>query len=205
MEPLLLAYSTFFLSMVMTILHFQSFCFCSGWDVPGPDAEIRTFDTLQDLYDANYTLIHCGNCGACSTWNDLTLQWTTRTFLAEVSKKCAQKSLMGTVDDVQKCNEDEIGFSPACAECWTVDELCAKNNCFWIFLQSVIINAVSDYRVQLNDITSATCDEALCGPEFVPCSGATRRRMNIKSDIERPLYQQCTPQNADWSVIFNAP
>lgn len=40
---------------------------------------------------------------------------------------------------------------------WTVDELCAKKNCFWIFLQSTMINAVSDYRVQINDITSATC------------------------------------------------
>jgi hypothetical protein len=48
-------------------------------------------------------------------------------------------------------------------------------------------------------------DEAICGPEFVPCSGATRRRMNIKSDIERPLYQQCIHQDANWTVIFNHP
>ena len=26
---------------------------------------------------------------------------------------------------------------------------------------------------------------------FVECSGATRRRMNIKSDIERPAWQEC--------------
>jgi hypothetical protein len=40
---------------------------------------------------------------------------------------------------------------------WAVDELCAKKNCVWIYLQSLVIKAVSDYRVQLNDITSATC------------------------------------------------
>ncbi|KAG7372911.1 hypothetical protein IV203_033635 [Nitzschia inconspicua] len=177
-----------------------------GWSEPTEYGDIRSFDSLEELRAANYYLIHCGYCGECSNWNDLSKQWTTRTFLAEASRKCAQKSLLGGVDAVQACNEAEpLGFTPGCAECWTVDELCAKKNCFWIFLQSTLINAVSDYRVQPNDITSATCDEAMCGPEFVPCSGATRRRMNIKSDIKRPLYQQCIYQDADWSVIFNHP
>jgi hypothetical protein len=27
-----------------------------------------------------------------------------------------------------------------------------------------MINAMTDFRVQIDDITSATCDEALCGP-----------------------------------------
>jgi hypothetical protein len=42
----------------------------------------------------------------------------------------------------------------------------SENNCFWIFLQSVFINAVSDFRVGPDDVTSATCDEALCGVRF---------------------------------------
>jgi hypothetical protein len=177
-----------------------------GWNEPTKNGEIRSFDSLQEMYDAGFELIHCGYCGECSNWNDLSIQWTTRTYLAEITKACAQKSLFGDREDVKQCNMDPpVGFTEGCAECWTVDELCAKDNCFWIFLQSSLINAVSDYRVQLNDITSATCDEALCGPEFVPCSGATRRRMNIKSDIERPLYQQCIYQDADWKTIFNHP
>jgi hypothetical protein len=109
-----------------------------------------------------------------------------------------------------------------------------------------MINAMTDFRVQIDDITSATCDEALCGPgtsylrviflflywrvfaclfvfvcafstttttttrppfnihillsflsfffskllEFGPCVGAIRRRMNIKSAIERPISQR---------------
>jgi len=40
-------------------------------------------------------------------------------------------------------------------------------------------------------ITSATCDEANCGPDFLPCVGANRRKMNIVSDIARPADQQC--------------
>lgn len=109
------------------------------------------------------------------------------------------------MEDVQACNEDEIGFSEECATCWTKDELCAKTSCVFIFLQSVILNQVSNFNVELGDITTATCDEALCGPEFVPCSGATRRRMNIISDIPRPVDQQCTVAQGNWTEIFNHP
>jgi hypothetical protein len=109
----------------------------------------------------------------------------------------------GTVDDVQECNEVDIGFTEPCAECWTVDELCAKKHCVFIYLQSMIVNQVSNFNVEYDDITSATCDEALCGPEFVPCSGATRRRMNIVSDIPRPENQQCTVATENWIKVFN--
>mmetsp|Transcript_49945 Transcript_49945/g.55769 ORF Transcript_49945/g.55769 Transcript_49945/m.55769 type:complete len:886 (+) Transcript_49945:3-2660(+) len=175
-----------------------------AWDDKTPQGNIRTFDKLDEVYDAGYKLIHCGECGKCSNWNDLKLQWTTRTFLAKVAKKCAQKSILGSVDSVTECNEKTIGFTRECAKCWTEDGLCARNNCFWIFLQSMMINAITDFRVGFNDITSATCDEAMCGPVFGPCVGAIRRKMNIISDIERPLSQQCLPVQEDWSIIFNS-
>ena len=109
------------------------------------------------------------------------------------------------MEDVQACNENSIGFTKECSECWTEDELCAKNNCAFIYLQSMIVNQVSNFNVKLGDITTATCDEALCGPEFVPCSGATRRRMNIISAIPRPENQQCTVAQENWMDIFNHP
>ena len=108
----------------------------------------------------------------------------------------------GSFEDVQDCNENKIGFTEECSMCWTTDEMCAKDNCFFIFLLSVFTNQVNNYNVGHDDITSATCDEALCGPEFVPCSGATRRRMNIESDIPRPASQQCNVVQEDWSVVF---
>ena len=45
-------------------------------------------------------------------------------------------------------------------------------------------------KVSIQDITMATIDEALSGPTFVPEVGATRRRMNIMSDIKRPANQR---------------
>lgn len=116
-----------------------------------------------------------------------------------------KKFFGGTEQDVQDCNEELIGFSEECSRCWTVDQLCAKKNCVFIYLQSLLVNEVSNFNVDPDDISTATCDEALCGPEFVPCSGATRRRMNIVSDIARPMDQQCIVANENWSSVFNHP
>ncbi|KAG7373346.1 hypothetical protein IV203_034070 [Nitzschia inconspicua] len=177
-----------------------------AWDKANSDATIQTFDSIEDAHHANFTVIHCGACGACSNWNDLSLQWTTRSFLAEEAQNCIKKSLFsGTEEDIQACNQNDIGFSEECASCWTQDELCAKKNCVFIYLQSFIFNQVSNFNVELGDITTAACDEALCGPVFVPCSGATRRRMNIISDIPRTQDQQCNVAEGNWSEIFNHP
>ena len=61
---------------------FQNGTMC-GWNESTPNATITTFDTLQDLYDANYSVVHCGACGACSNWNDLSIQYTKRALLAK--------------------------------------------------------------------------------------------------------------------------
>ena len=120
-----------------------------------------------------------------------------------VYARSGAKSILGSREDVQTCNENKIGFTEECSVCWTDDQYCVRNNCVFIFLQSVFTNQVNNFEVGPDDITTATCDEALCGPEFVPCVGATRRRMNIISDIARPTSQQCRVASEDWSVIFD--
>ena len=57
-----------------------------AWDESSPNADIRTFDSLEDATNANFTVIHCGECGHCSNWNDLSLQWTTRDHLANTAR-----------------------------------------------------------------------------------------------------------------------
>ena len=66
-------------------------------------------------------------------------------------------------------------------------------------------NAMFDMEVSFTDITLATIDEAISGPAFVPWVGATRRRMNIVSDIQRPSYQQCAVAEHNWTQIFPDP
>ena len=60
---------------------------CAWNESSTPNGDIRTFDTLDEVYASNYSVIHCGSCANCSNWNDLSLQWTTKTYLAEVAQK----------------------------------------------------------------------------------------------------------------------
>lgn len=173
-----------------------------AWNAPGENATFMTFDSPAEVQAANFETIHCGACGSCSTWNDLMVYWNTRSTLKYLSQECAKKSLVGGVESVQACNRDSIGFTEECAWCWTEDELCAKSHCTFIFLQGAIINKLTNFTVGPGEITSATCDEAMCGPVFGPCSGAIRRRMNIKSGIERPESQQCRLVTVDWAEVF---
>ena len=60
-----------------------------AWSDRSPEGEFRTFASLREVEETNgaFTVVHCGACGACSNWEDLSLQWTTRTFLAQASKQ----------------------------------------------------------------------------------------------------------------------
>jgi hypothetical protein len=63
-----------------------------------------------------------------------------------------------------------------------------------------------DFQVEEDMITSASCEEAHCEAgnpgDFVSCSGATRRRMNVASDIERPVAQLCGIVDVNWATLF---
>lgn len=78
----------------------------------------RTFDDAASAALSNYTVLHCGPCGHCSTWNDLELQWSTRHTLAEQSQACGIKTMFGGVDELSTCLATDIGFTESCADCW---------------------------------------------------------------------------------------
>ena len=72
-------------------------------------------------------------------------------------------------------------------------------------MQAWIIANLGNFEVGPDVVTAAMCEEATCEVDFVPCSGANRRRMNIVSDIARPGTQQCElipESNAKWYDLF---
>ncbi len=165
----------------------------------------RTFDDAASAALSNYTVLHCGPCGHCSTWNDLELQWSTRHTLADQSQACGIKTMFGGVDELSTCLATDIGFTGSCADCWAEgkslklklliiilsfaqkhsryffapDIYCSKAFCIFIYLQSRMTNQLGNFEVGPNTITAATCEEANCEAgnpgEFVGCSGANRR------------------------------
>lgn len=176
------------------------------------NATIQTFDSPEAAHADNYSIVHCGACGSCSNWENLEVEYVTRNYLANAARKCATKSFSGGFEAVNECMEEPpISFTGTCAQCWSRDVMCTKKHCTFIFLQTVLINKLTNYSVGENINTAASCEEAFCEMEnspgsgemgFVECSGATRRRMNISSTIPRPIEQQCTVVDLDWDEIF---
>jgi len=167
-------------------------------------SNITTFENKDAAHDAGFLVVHCGACGACSNWENLIIEYTTRNNMAALANKCAMRGLFGGEDEITTCiMEPAIGFTGQCALCWTEDIVCTKKHCSFIFLQSQITNNVGNFAVGPDDITSATCEEAHCEVgAFVPCVGATRRRMNIISSIPRPVEEQCQIVDVDWAELF---
>ncbi|KAL3796891.1 hypothetical protein HJC23_008844 [Cyclotella cryptica] len=179
-----------------------------AFDNRGPDSNITTFADENAAHEAGFLVLHCGACGACSSWENLKIEYTTRNTMSELANECAKVSLFGGDDAITDClMAPEIGFEPTCAQCWMEDIVCTREHCAFIFLQSQMINNVGNFAVGPNEITSASCEEANCEAgnpgEFVSCSGATRRRMNITSSIARPGEQQCAIVDVkDWNDLF---
>jgi hypothetical protein len=178
-----------------------------AFDDRGPNSNITTFPNKEAAHAEGFLVVHCGACAACSDWHNLRLEYTTRHYLAQESQRCAKKSLFGAADSVTRCLEQPpVGFQGQCAVCWTEDILCTKKYCSLIYIQSLIINTMANFQVGPDTITSATCEEAHCEAgnpgDFVYCSGATRRRMNVTSSIDRPGAQQCGIVDVDWEEIF---
>jgi hypothetical protein len=63
-----------------------------------------------------------------------------------------------------------------CEVCGLAFDTCEKNN----------RDAAPD---QLS--TCLKCDEVMCGPAFITCAGANRRRCGITSDITRAAAEVC--------------
>jgi len=79
--------------------------------------------------------------------------------------------------------------------------LCTIKNCVFTCLKSKLLanehnlskvdnNKDEDSDVELN--ACLECDEKMCGPDFLQCAGANRRRLGIVSDIKRHNEEQCT-------------
>jgi hypothetical protein len=138
------------------------------------------------------------------------LQYTTRNMLGEVALECAKKTMWGgDYDTLLDCTMEKTTFLEPCARCWATDYECTKKNCLWIGIRAFMINTVTNLQVGADDITPATCEEAMCeatevtGYEgFVPCSGASRRRMNVSSTISRPGDQLCQEVGVLWEEFF---
>lgn len=133
-------------------------------------------------------LLFLSTCfGNCNNSQDLEIYHKYSKSLTGYSKQCALLSLIH-LDLVDVCFKSYIGFSPACAHCWTENVKCDHQNCFGICLHSILTNQPNNYvNGSLNSCLQ--CDEDICGKEFLACAKVNRRNSGIITDIYRPDHQ----------------
>jgi len=132
----------------------------------------------------------------------------TRETLTEDSTVCAMMILVGGPRAVIRCMNQRIGFTPPCRDCWVENIQCTFQHCKFTCLQSKLFREAnnrhdgddSDGGGELNECLE--CDEKMCGPQFLSCSGANRRRMGVVSDIGRDAdKEQCKSVDFDWEFF----
>ena len=137
-------------------------------------------------------LAHCGPCGACSTEQDLAAYVRTRLTLTASTTQCAIRVLTGGRDAVSACMDASVGLTPDCTRCWVDNVVCDQRACLFTCLWGLVRGERNNRDAAPGQLSPClACDEALCGPAFVTCAGANRRRSGIASDIGREESQVC--------------
>lgn len=149
------------------------------------------YDTDEVCDSGRGSVLHCGTCGACSNDHDIGVYRRTRDTLTETTTRCALKSLLGGRRAVTECMERNVGLTPECTRCWVDNIFCTKRHCKWscLLYRLGIGGRGSEAGGRLGPCLD--CDEKMCGPAFISCAGANRRRSGIVSDIDRSDAQVC--------------
>ena len=190
-----------------------------AWLLEQDPAGIGT--TTLFLYTTNETctassghVLHCGVCGACSNPHDINIFEQTSQTLTTIMADCTTYGFLAgayqdsSADRIMRCLHQRSNLTLPCAKCWTSNALCTKRHCmrtcirerFFPFLPSSLYN--DDKWVQDHPHLSPclACDEHFCGPEFLTCAGANRRRVGIVSDLQRHEEVELCDKT-DWDYV----
>jgi hypothetical protein len=174
--------------------------------LPETSLRIKTFSSVDEVTAAsssgtNSVVAHCGDCGACSTPQDINIYDETRNTLFKTTTECAKRGLMGGHRAAAKCMMEDVGLTPDCNDCWVENIMCDLRKCIftcmWYGLFNQVDGGAGGAGTALNPCTE--CDERRCGPAFVTCAGANRRRSGIISDIKRDEHSEvCHDVTREW-------
>eukprot|EP00934_Nitzschia_sp_Nitz4_P002278 Nitzschia sp. Nitz4//scaffold216_size36101//17056//17784//NITZ4_007779-RA/size36101-processed-gene-0.44-mRNA-1//-1//CDS//3329542188//2278//frame0 len=160
------------------------------------------FYTVSDvcLHEESGNVLNCGHCGSCSNLNDIRVYHETRHTLTDMMTGCAKRNwLLG--QNTFDCIKSRAGMTDDCSTCWVQNYECNIQNCVRTCLKQrffPFLPTLSPWNSEPLDPCIA-CDEKLCGPDFIQCAGANRRRVGVISDIERDHGREiCTKVDWDW-------
>lgn len=164
--------------------------------------QVTTFPSTQEAHDNGNQVAHCGQCGQCSTRQDMEIMGQTKATLTRDSTRCAFLMFLGNPKLVSKCMKEKVGFTDSCTGCWTNNIQCTFQKCKFTCLQSKMLGESNNGGADGSLNSCLECDEKMCGPDFLTCSGANRRRMGVVSDIGRDAQQeQCGTVDFSWGSM----
>jgi hypothetical protein len=174
-----------------------------AYDPTDSSSPFVTFPSKQAAQDEGWVVAHCGACGFCSNMADIKTYVDTRKTIASSAKQCGPVNFFGSFGDLVDCLQDRIPFSDDCAVCWAENMRNTGRECLFTCLSTLFTGFMASNNIEgagsegwLNHCLY--CDEKLSGPDFVTCSGVSRRRLGIVSEIERNPAEQCRNVEIDW-------
>ncbi|CAB9516267.1 expressed unknown protein [Seminavis robusta] len=145
-------------------------------------------------------ILNCGGCGGCSNRHDIKLYHDKRDTLTGIMVECAQADFIFRGDALE-CLKERSGLTEHCASCWVLNYVCNTHNCIRTCIKHRYLPFLPSWNAWNSEPLDPciACDEKLCGPVFVDCAGANRRRAGVITDIERDNQQEiCNKVDWDW-------
>jgi hypothetical protein len=141
---------------------------------------MENFFSKEEADANNFTVTHQGQCGACSTLQDLAIYLS-----GDLTTPVRRCGILGKISNylVMKCLQ-WLGFTKQCSQIWKFNANNTSKECFKICLISWLKN--EPFTKPDGTLNSCIqCDEDKSGPVFKYYSGRTRRNSGIPSEIER--------------------
>ena len=141
---------------------------------------LKTFIDRDSAEKNGFKITHYGQCGTCSTLQDLNV-YKTNPDLTRAVRKCSITLMHKSW--AMNCLK-KLGFSEHCAETWYYNMVNTGRKCFPVCALSWLKG--EDYNNPDGSLNAClACDEKESGPVFKRCAGRTRRNSGIASEIKR--------------------
>ena len=168
-------------------------------------ATAKTYRTVEAAIEADETIVHCKDCGACSTPQDMEIMAFARPGPPKDNTHCSFLEFLVGQDTVSWCRNNVVSksFTKECQQCYTNHVLCSFRKCKYTCIQQTFWGIDKQTHDKTGPAVHSCwkCEETMCGPDFRQCSGANRQRMGIVSDIvgwPDAMEPSCVTVDYDW-------
>ena len=147
----------------------------------GGDCSSTRVCVVKKLTGVDTRLIHCGQCGQCSTSHDANILYLNTNTLSDKLKKCSVYEIAG--GKIDTCVDKHLNFPENCKDCYKENIKCTKKYCEFECGYEIFMDIEPSKDGEASKCVA--CFEKHCGDEFRSCAGITRQRAGLITELER--------------------